>query len=130
MVTLDETASEHQSRRLRYDGLCDICASAKSAESVDRVVSSCRGGENYFWVVDPCSLLIERSTDDQGNRIEESTSVSGLLSSVYFLIDGNNPTGYAQVIEQSATPGTPAITYIWGGSLIYYVKHLPGEPRC
>ncbi len=128
MITLAEATSEHKSRRFRPAGLCDICASAISLESekgvypgragIDRVVSSCRGGENYFWVVGPCSLLIERSTDDQGNRIEESTSVSGLLSSVYFLIDGNNPTGYAQIIEQSQTPGTPTITYIWGETLI------------
>ena len=57
--------------------------------------------------------------DDQGNRIEETT-VTGTNAPVttYYLVDGNNPTGYAQVIEQSATPGTPTITYIWGGSLI------------
>ncbi len=57
--------------------------------------------------------------DDQGNRIEVTT-VTGTNSPVrtYFLVDGNNPTGYAQVIEQSATPGTPAITYIWGETLI------------
>jgi|GEM_PF-4483916 len=57
--------------------------------------------------------------DDQGNRIEVTT-ITGTNSPVttYYLVDGNNPTGYAQVIEQSSTPGTPTITYIWGGSLI------------
>jgi RHS repeat-associated protein len=57
--------------------------------------------------------------DDNGNRIEVTT-VTGSNSPVttYYLVDGNNPTGYARVIEQSATPGTPTISYIWGGSLI------------
>ncbi|MHB1767558.1 MAG: RHS repeat domain-containing protein [Phycisphaerae bacterium] len=57
--------------------------------------------------------------DDQGNRIEVTTVTgSNSLVTTYYLVDGNNPTGYAQVVEQGATPGTPTITYIWGGSLI------------
>jgi RHS repeat-associated protein len=57
--------------------------------------------------------------DDSGNRTEETTtSVSGTLTSVYYLVDVNNPTGYSQPIEQSSTPGTPQITYVWGAQLI------------
>ena len=57
--------------------------------------------------------------DDQGNRIEVVT-VTGSNAPVttYDLVDGNNPTGYAQIMEQSQTPGTPTATYIWGESLI------------
>ena len=57
--------------------------------------------------------------DDQGNRIEVTT-VTGSNAPVttYYLVDSNNPTGYAQTIEQSATAGTPAATYIWGETLI------------
>ena len=65
-----------------------------------------------------CSLAIERSADN-GIRIEVTTIAgSNAPVATYYLVDGNNPTGYAQVIEQSATPGTPAITYIWGETLI------------
>ena len=85
---------------------------------------------NFYDLQDRLASVVNKNTsgtvtssatyiyDDNSIRIEETTDVSGLLSSVYYLIDGNNPTGYAQVIEQSATPGTPAITYIWGETLI------------
>jgi RHS repeat-associated protein len=70
--------------------------------------------------------------DDQGNpdpRISPAEIGTGLLEEItvtgtnapvttYYLVGGNNPTGYAQVIEQGTTPGTPAVTYIWGESLI------------
>lgn len=58
--------------------------------------------------------------DDSGNRIEELTVAAGSTTSVttYYLVDANNPTGYSQPIEQSSTPGTPQITYIWGAQLI------------
>ena len=38
MVTLAEAVSGHRSRRIRYDGLCDLCVSAISAESEKSVV--------------------------------------------------------------------------------------------
>ena len=58
--------------------------------------------------------------DDSGNRIEEVTVAAGSTTPVttYYLVDTNNPTGYSQPIEQSSTPGTPQITYIWGAQLI------------
>jgi RHS repeat-associated protein len=57
--------------------------------------------------------------DDSGNRIEETT-VTGTNSPVttYFLVDTQTATGYAQVIEQSQTPGTPTVTYVWGLNLV------------
>ncbi len=57
--------------------------------------------------------------DDQGNRIEVTT-VTGSNAPVttYYLVDSNNPTGYAQAIGQSTTAGTPAVTYVWGLNLI------------
>ena len=63
-------------------------------------------------------MLFGRSAD-AGIRIEVTT-VTGTNAPVttYYLVDGNNPTGYAQVIEQGASPGTPTITYIWGETLI------------
>ena len=57
--------------------------------------------------------------DDQGNRIEVIT-VTGSNAPVttYDLVDGNNPTGYAQIMGQSQTPGTPTVSYVWGLNLI------------
>ena len=57
--------------------------------------------------------------DDAGNRIEETT-VTGTNSPVttYFLVDTQTQTGYAQVIEQSTTVGTPTVSYVWGLNLI------------
>ena len=57
--------------------------------------------------------------DDAGNRIEETT-VTGSNSPVttYFLVDTQTQTGYAQVIEQSTTVGTPTVSYVWGLNLI------------
>ncbi len=57
--------------------------------------------------------------DDAGNRGAEMT-VTGTNSPVttYFLVDTQTQTGYAQVIEQSITPGTPTMSYVWGLNLI------------
>lgn len=48
------------------------------------------------------------------------SSVTGTNAPVttYYLVDGNNSTGYAQAIEQSATPGTPTLSYVRGVNLI------------
>ena len=57
--------------------------------------------------------------DDSGNRIEETnTSTADVTTTTYYLADSQNPSGYAQPIEQAATPGSPQITYIWGAQLI------------
>ncbi len=57
--------------------------------------------------------------DDSGNRIEETT-VTGTNSPVttYFVVDTQTATGYAQVVEQSTTPGTPTVSYVWGLNLL------------
>ena len=94
----------------------------------------CRGGHRF--IVDRCSLANERRADDQGNPdnnltsleigtgLLEVTTVTGTNSPVttYYLVDGNNPTGYAQVIEQGPTPGTPTISYVWGMNLMEQVN--------
>ena len=70
--------------------------------------------------------------DDQGNPdprispaeigtglLEEATATgSGAPVTTYFLVDTQTATGYSQVIEQSQTPGTPTVTYVWGLNLI------------
>lgn len=131
MVTLAETNSEHKSRRFRPAGLCDVRADA-AGHRPRRCGLGRINGVSVDLAIDQCSLFIERGADDQGNPDNNSSSLeigTGLLEettvtesnspvTTYYLVDGNNPTGYAQVIEQSATPGTPTITYIWGGSLI------------
>jgi RHS repeat-associated protein/uncharacterized delta-60 repeat protein len=54
--------------------------------------------------------------DPDGNRIAETTVGA---ASEYDLIDSANPTGYAQVLEESATPGgTPARGYLLGQDVI------------
>ena len=47
MIILAETASHHKSRRFRYDGLCDLCISAISAES-EKGVYPGRAGMDRF----------------------------------------------------------------------------------
>ncbi len=68
--------------------------------------------------IDHCLLLFERRAD-AGNRIEVTT-VTGTNSPVttYFLVDTQTQTSYSQVIEQSTTPGTPTVSYVWGLNLI------------
>jgi YD repeat-containing protein len=54
--------------------------------------------------------------DDAGDRVQETTG----STTTYYLIDDNNPTGYAEPIEVrvgSAT-GTPTTTYILGDRVI------------
>jgi YD repeat-containing protein len=54
--------------------------------------------------------------DDAGDRVQETTG----STTTYYLIDSNNPTGYAKPIEVrvgSAT-GTPTTTYILGLNVI------------
>ena len=47
-----------------------------------------------------------------------NTNTAGITTITYYLVDTQNPTGYAQPIEQAATPGSPQITYVWGKTLI------------
>ena len=58
MVIMAEAISGHKSRRIRSGGIRDICASAESEKSVDRVVSSCRGGEDQFLLKDDLSQAL------------------------------------------------------------------------
>jgi RHS repeat-associated protein len=44
-------------------------------------------------------------------------SISGVVTN-YSLIDANNPTGYAQVLEEGTTPGSPSMSYVNGGDVI------------
>lgn len=53
--------------------------------------------------------------DGDGNRIRKS--VGG--TTTYYLVDDRNPTGYAQVLEESTTlAGTPTVTYVYGCDLV------------
>ena len=54
--------------------------------------------------------------DPNGNRIEEQV---GSNSPTWYLVDGNNPSGYAQVLQESTTlGGTPTTTYTIGQSVL------------
>ena len=55
-----------------------------------------------------------------GTGLLEVTTLTGSDSPVttYFLVDTQTQTGYAQVVEQSTTPGTPTVSYVWGLNLI------------
>jgi YD repeat-containing protein len=49
--------------------------------------------------------------DDAGNRVQET--VNGVTT--YYLTDTQNPTGYAQPLEQKSSPtATPSVTYFLG----------------
>ena len=74
--------------------------------------------------------------DDAGNRVNET--VHG--ATTYYLTDYDNPTGYAQPIEERSTPSsTPTTTYITGdhvfaqakstGGLIYFITDGHGSTR-
>ena len=53
--------------------------------------------------------------DGDGNRVRKS--VSGVIT--YYLVDNNNPSGYAQVLEELSTVGsTPSRLYTYGLNLI------------
>jgi RHS repeat-associated protein len=54
--------------------------------------------------------------DDAGNRVAETVSQYGTAVTTYYLTDTNNPTGYAQPVEehQGSTGGTPSRTYFIG----------------
>ncbi len=74
--------------------------------------------------------------DDNGDRVEET--VSG--TSTYFLYDGSNPTGYAQVLEAKTSPtAAPSESYVLGlnivaqanssGSVSYFLTDDQGSTR-
>ena len=48
--------------------------------------------------------------DGDGNRIGKT--VNGVT--LKYLIDDRNPTGFAQVLEEQDSSGTPIVTYVWG----------------
>jgi RHS repeat-associated protein len=53
--------------------------------------------------------------DGDGKRFKKGVAAT----TTYFLVDDQNPTGYAQVLEESTTQGgTPAVTYVYGLDLI------------
>ena len=53
--------------------------------------------------------------DDAGNRVKEVTPVNGHNTTTTYLTDGNNPTGYAQTIEEHVNgAATPSVTYFVG----------------
>lgn len=55
--------------------------------------------------------------DHAGNRV--SKTVSG-GATTHFLVDANNPTGYSQVVQESATlGGTPSASFVYGLDLVY-----------
>ena len=53
--------------------------------------------------------------DEKGNRVSEA--VGG--GTMHYLVDEQNPTGYAQVVaEYTSLSNAPNVTYAWGTSLI------------
>lgn len=77
--------------------------------------------------------------NDQGIRVQTSATTTG--GTTYFLIDGNNQTGYAQVLEELPTVGgTPVTSYVIGddvlaqcgstsSSLYYFLQDGHGNNR-
>jgi RHS repeat-associated protein len=65
---------------------------------------------------------INLSYDADGNRIQKTILGVGaqVVSTTRFLVDANNPTGYAQVVEEknSTAAGTTFKTYTYGTDLI------------
>jgi RHS repeat-associated protein len=65
--------------------------------------------------VDPNGTTTTYTYDDSGNRVKEVTPVSGHNTTTTYLIDGNNPTGEAQAIEEHVNgAAVPSITYFGG----------------
>jgi RHS repeat-associated protein len=60
--------------------------------------------------------------DADGNRVKKSITTGANTTSTYYLVDTQNPTGYAQVIEEHTQLGTAPITlsksYAYGLDLI------------
>ena len=66
--------------------------------------------------------------DDAGNRVAEITASGGTTTYTYDLVDDYNPTGYSQVLEESATQGgTPSRAYEVGNDIIAQVRNAAIE---
>jgi RHS repeat-associated protein len=56
--------------------------------------------------------------DADGNRVRKDVSGTG-ASTTYYLVDDQNPTGYAQVLEERSAPdATPTVIYTYGLDLV------------
>jgi YD repeat-containing protein len=63
--------------------------------------------------------VIQFAYDADGNRVRKSVTEGGTTTTMLFLIDDQNPTGYAQVIEElPAYPGDPTKRYVYGHRLV------------
>ena len=78
--------------------------------------------------------------DDAGNRVKEVGPINGHSTTTTYLIDGNNPTRYAQAIEEHVNgAATPSITYFVGldgtqgqtagSTVIYMLRDAKGYAR-
>lgn len=62
--------------------------------------------------------------NDQGIRVQKSGA-----STTHYLVDANNHTGYAQVLEELATVGgTPTISYVLGDDVLGQCGATTGYP--
>jgi RHS repeat-associated protein len=75
------------------------------------------------------------SYDNDGNRVSKTVVGQG---TTYYVVDTNNPTGYAKAIEEKSSPSSaPTRSYILGrdvigqsnGTVIYLVKDAHGTTR-
>jgi RHS repeat-associated protein len=70
----------------------------------------------------PDGTQVNVSYDADGNRIQKTLLATdySLLAATHYLVDTNNPTGYAQVFEETTTDasGTTTKIYTYGSDLI------------
>ena len=60
----------------------------------------------------------------QGIRVRTVTA----SSTKYYLVDGNNHTGYAQVLEEMNTLGTPTMSYVLGDDVLAQCGTTTSDP--
>jgi RHS repeat-associated protein len=53
------------------------------------------------------SSASEYTYDDSGIRVSQAVTTGGTTTTTLHVVDNNNPTGYAQVLEEKASTGTP-----------------------
>jgi YD repeat-containing protein len=77
----------------------------------------------------------EYTYDDSGIRVSQAVTASGSTTTTLYFVDDNNPTGYAQVLEEKSSTGTPAAatlptrTYTLGHDVIAQVDGASAPVR-
>lgn len=95
---------------LNGDGVIDSTEASYSYgyDIENRLITAVGGGKTVSIVYDA-----------DGNRVTKSVAVSGATTAAYYVVDAQNLTGYAQVLEErSATTGNPSVVYVYGLGLI------------